>query len=73
MLSDYDSGRKEVIEKYCIDFMLLYFPNMHKDIDFTKGFEFLDKEFNKIVKASKEKKRYADKLVKVYLKRSCVF
>ncbi len=66
--SDYDSGWKEVIENYFQDFLLFYFPHVHKDIDFSKGIEFLDKEFNKIVKASEEKKRYTDKLVKVYLK-----
>ncbi len=66
--SDYDSGWKEVIEKYFEDFLLFFFPQVHSDIDCTKGVEFLDKEFNKIVKESGEKKRYVDKLVKVWLK-----
>ncbi len=66
--SDYDSGWKEAIENFFEDFLLFYFPDVHIDIDFSKGIEFLDKEFNTIVKESKETKRYADKLVKVYLK-----
>jgi hypothetical protein len=66
--SDYDSGWKEVIEGYFEEFFLFYFPHIHKDIDFSKPVVFLDKEFSKIVKESKEKKRRADKLVKVYLK-----
>lgn len=48
--------------------MLCYFPKIHKDIDFDAGFEFLDKEFKTIVKESAEKKRFLDKIVKVYLK-----
>ncbi len=66
--SDYDSGWKEAIENFFEDFLLFYFPDVHIDIDFSKGIEFLDKEFNTIVKESEETKRYADKLVKVYLK-----
>ncbi len=66
-VSDYDSGWKEAISFYFKDFMLFFFPNIHNDIDFEKGFVFLDKEFEKIVKESKEKKRYVDKLAKVFL------
>jgi len=58
--SDYDSGWKEAIEKYFEEFMLFFFPHAHKDIDFTKPVEFLDKEVNKIVKYGKAKKRYSD-------------
>ena len=67
-LSDYDTGWKEVIEVYFEQVMQFFFPQIHSEIDFVKGFEFLDKEFSKIVKASEERKRYADKLIKVYLK-----
>jgi hypothetical protein len=67
-ISDYDSGWKEAIEKYFEEFILFFFPHAHKDIDFTKPVEFLDKEFNKIVKYGKAKKRYSDSLVKVFLK-----
>jgi hypothetical protein len=66
--SDYDSGWKEAIENYFEEFFAFYFPSIHRDIDFSKRHEFLDKELSTIVKESKEKKRYADKLVKVYLK-----
>ncbi len=67
-VSDYDSGWKEVIPLYFEEFITFFFPKIHGEIDFKAGFEFLDKEFNKIVKDSAEKKRYVDKLVKVYLK-----
>ncbi len=48
--------------------MYSFFPNIHKDIDFSKGYEFLEKELQKIIKTSKTGRRYADKLVKVFLK-----
>jgi len=67
-ISDYNSGWKEMIELYLPDFILFYYPSIYKDIDFERGFVFLDKELNKIVKDSVEKKRYVDKLVKVFLK-----
>jgi hypothetical protein len=66
--SDYDSAWKEVIEKYFKEFLAFFFPDAYSDIDFSKGYEFLDKELNKIFKRSKQKKRYVDKLVKVSLK-----
>jgi hypothetical protein len=65
--SDYDSGWKEAIEVYIDEFLLFFFPQIHKDIDFSKPVEFLNKEFSTIVKDSEEKKRYVDKLIKVYL------
>ena len=41
---------------------------MHADIDFSQGYTFLDKELQKIIKEDEIGKRYADKLVKVFLK-----
>lgn len=67
-IPDYDNGWKEVIENYFEEFIFYFFPEIHKEIDFNAGFQFLDKEFSTIVKESLEKKRYVDKLVKVYLK-----
>jgi len=66
-MSNKDSAWKEAIETYFCDFVKLFFAKMAKDIDFEKGYEFLDKEFAKIVSDAKIGKRYADVLVKVYL------
>ena len=63
-----DSAWKDIIEEYFPQFMEFFFYEIYKDIDFTKKYEFLDKEFQKIVKDSNIGKRFADKLVKVYLK-----
>jgi len=62
-----DSPWKDAVEDFFEEFLLICFPDIHKDIDFSKGYEFRDKELQKITKRSKTGKRYADKLVKVYL------
>ncbi|MBF0226963.1 MAG: cytosolic protein [Desulfobacterales bacterium] len=64
---DYDSPWKTIIEKYFRELIEFYFPDILDAIDWTKGYEFLDKELKKITKESKVGKRYVDKLVKVYL------
>jgi len=63
-----DSLWKEAIEKYFKEFILLFFPLIWEDIDFDKGYEFLNKELGKIVRGAKTGRRHADVLVKVYLK-----
>ncbi len=63
-----DSGWKDILDKYFPQFLEFFFPRIYKDIDFKRNYTFLDKEFQKIVKESKIGRRYADKLVKVYLK-----
>jgi len=62
-----DQAWKEIIEKLFPDFLAFFFPQIYRDIDFSKGFEFLDKELQKILKGSEVGKRIVDKLVKVYL------
>ena len=64
----YDSGWKDIIEEYFPEFLDFFFNDIYVDIDFNKKYEFLDKELEKIVKDSEIGKRYADKLVKVFLK-----
>ena len=62
-----DSAWKDIIEELFEDFLAFFFPRIHGGIDFKKGYTFLDKELQKILKQSETGKRYADKLVKVYL------
>jgi len=62
-----DEAWKEIIEKLFPDFLAFFFPQIYRDIDFSRGFEFLDKELQKILKGSEVGKRIVDKLVKVYL------
>ncbi len=43
-----------------------FYPIIHNDIDWQRGYEFLDKELQKIRPRSATGRRYVDKLVKVY-------
>jgi hypothetical protein len=63
-----DSFWKEILEKLFAEFLQFFFPDIHRDIDFSKGYQFLDKEFQKISKGAKTGQKIVDKLVKVYLK-----
>ena len=65
--TDFDSPWKEAIEQYFQDFLAFFFPAMHAGIDWTKGYEFLDKELERVVHDAMLGRRYADKLVKVFL------
>ncbi len=66
--TDYDSPWKEALEVYFEAFMAFCFPKMYRDIDWTAGYEFMDKELEKIVRDSETGRRHVDKLVKVFLK-----
>jgi hypothetical protein len=47
---DYDSPWKEALERYFKGFMAFFFPTAHAGIDWTRGYEFLDKELQRVVR-----------------------
>jgi hypothetical protein len=59
---------KTIIQKLFKEFVEFFIPDVYPEINFDKGYEFLDKELNKILPKSKTKNRRADKLIKVFLK-----
>jgi predicted transposase YdaD len=62
-----DALWKGIIEDLFSDFLLYFYPNWSiENVDFQKGFEFLDKELETIYPQRKGK-RFADKLVKIPL------
>lgn len=65
---DYDSPWKEILDDYFEDFILFFFPDAHAAIDWPRGVEFFDKELQKIVQDAELGRRYADKLVRLWLK-----
>jgi hypothetical protein len=67
-MTDYDSPWKEALEVYFRAFLALFFPHIHADIDWSRGFVFLDKELQKIVPKATRGRLYVDKLVKVWRK-----
>jgi len=64
--NDYDSPWKEALERYFPQFLELLFPQCHADIDWSRGYEFLDAELQKVVRDAELGRRYADKLAKVH-------
>ncbi len=67
-MTDFDSPWKEATEFYFEDFLSLLFAEVHAAIDWSRGYEFLDKELQQIVRDAELGRRYVDKLVKVWLK-----
>jgi hypothetical protein len=63
---DYDSPWKEAIDAFFQPFMALFFPSVHALIDWSRPYEFLDIELQRITGDSTIGRRYADRLVKVH-------
>ncbi|MBD2203788.1 DUF4351 domain-containing protein [Calothrix sp. FACHB-1219] len=64
--ADNDSPWKEILEAYFPQAMHFFFPETAKLINWERPHEFLDKEFQQIVRDAEQGRRYADKLVKVW-------
>jgi len=63
---DFDTPWKDIIEGYFPEFMAFFFPQAYAGINWSRGHEFLDKEFQQIIRESEFGRRYVDKLVKVW-------
>ena len=68
MSADYDSPWKEALDGYFEPFLALLFPDAHREIDWSRGYESLDKEFQQVVREAEVGRRYVDKLAKVWTK-----
>jgi hypothetical protein len=63
-----DSSWRKILDKLLPEFLAFYFREIYQAIDFEKGFEFLDKELQKILPQEDDTgQRVVDKLVKVFL------
>ncbi len=63
---DYDSPWKDILETYFRDFVTFFFPDVAQEIDWDRGYVFLDKEFQKVVRDAELGRRFADKLAQVW-------
>jgi len=63
---DYDSPWKEILEEYLEDFMRFFFPLAARELDWGKGYTFLDKELQQVARDAELGKRFADKLVQLW-------
>jgi hypothetical protein len=64
--SDFDSPWKEALEYFLIAFLAFFFRRVHAAIDWSKGYESLDKELHQIIRGARSKKALADKLFRVW-------
>ena len=64
---DYDSPWKEAVESYFPEFIEFYFPEASRQIDWARGYQFLDQELRAVVQDAELGKRFVDKLAKVAL------
>jgi hypothetical protein len=67
--ANYDEPWKEALSEYFEAFLHFFFAEVHQLIDWTKTPESLEKELKRITASAKTKKRFADKLYKVWLLR----
>jgi hypothetical protein len=67
MSDHYDSPWKDVLDRYFPEFMAFFFPAAFREIDWSKGYESLDQELHQVVRDAESGKRFADKLMKVWL------
>jgi hypothetical protein len=63
---DYDSPWKEGMELYFKELMEFFFPGIAREIAWDKGYQFLDKELQQVVRDAKIGRKHADKLVRVW-------
>ena len=68
MPTDYDSPWKDALDGYFEPFLALLFPQVHRQIDWSRPYEPLDKEFQQVIPDAEVRRRYVDKLVKVWTK-----
>ncbi|MEH2362908.1 transposase [Nostoc sp.] len=65
--ADYDGAWKEGVEQYFEDFLAFFFPEIQAEIDWTRGYDFLDQELQQLMRESEVGKQFVDKLIKVWL------
>ena len=66
MKTDYDSPWKDILETYFQSALELCFPQIARQIDWSKGVQLLNKEFQKIVRRSELGRRNVDVLAQVW-------
>lgn len=64
--ADYDSPWKEALVRFLPNFMTLFLPRTYEDIDWERGYVFLDKELQQVTRKADLGRRLADTLVQVW-------
>ena len=50
---NFDNSWKEVLERFYEYFMAFFFPDVHQEIDWNKGYQFLDQELSQFLEDAK--------------------
>ncbi len=66
MPDDFDSPWKEILTEYFEQFIEFFFPEIYQKIDWSRGYQSLDKELHQIIREAEIGGRLADKLFKVW-------
>lgn len=64
--SDFDSPWKEALARYLPNALALFFPAVHAEIDWARGYTLLDKELQQVTRDADLGRRLADTLVQVW-------
>ena len=64
--ADYNSPYKEALAHYLPDMFALFFPDVHAQIDWSRGYVLLDKELQQVTRDADLGRRLADALVQVW-------
>ena len=65
-MSEFDSPWKEALERFLPQFLEFFFRKVFEGVDWSRGYESLDKELQQIVREAELGLRLADKLFKVW-------
>jgi len=65
-MTDFDSPWKDALDRFFPSFLAFFFPDIHADVDWSRGYEMLDKELRQIVREAELGRRHVDKLAKVW-------
>jgi len=66
--SQQDSAWKDMLNEHFEQCIAFFFPFIHTEIDWSRGYVFLDKELTKLGRGHAQGGKLADKLAKVWLK-----
>ena len=64
---DYDNPWKQALEQPFPEFIAFYFPDAARQIDWSRGHTFLDKDLQQIARDAELGRRHVDKLVRVFM------
>ncbi|MBI4602008.1 MAG: hypothetical protein HY721_08610 [Planctomycetes bacterium] len=66
--ASHDSAWKDILEAYFPQFLAFFFPQIHRDIDWSRGFRFLATQLRKLLPEGDARKGDVDTLVQLWVR-----